>query len=70
METKFKLDNLLKRLETTKSFIDDSRPIELLHLTSEVTFSFFLKPINKRFLLYIFVLQDFQTITWFKSDKL
>ena len=36
MELKFKLDTLLKRLETTKSFIDDSRPIELLHLTSEV----------------------------------
>lgn len=38
MELKFKLDTLFKRLETTRAFIDDSRPIELLHITAEVKF--------------------------------
>ena len=36
MELKNKLDILVKRLETNKSFIDDSRPVELLQITAEV----------------------------------
>jgi hypothetical protein len=31
----------MKRLETNRSFIDDSRPIELLHIAAEVNFFLF-----------------------------
>lgn len=32
----------MKRLETNRSFIDDSRPIELLHITAEVNLFIFI----------------------------
>jgi len=38
-EVQNKLDILFKRLETNKAFVDDSRPVELLHLVSEVIHS-------------------------------
>lgn len=36
-ELKSKLDTFLKRLETNRAFIEDSRPVELLHIVAEIT---------------------------------
>lgn len=37
IETKNKLDVLMKHIESSRSFIEDSRPVELLHAVAEVS---------------------------------
>ena len=37
VETKNQLDALVKRLEINKSFVEDSRPVELLHIVAQVS---------------------------------